>query len=110
MTFRSRIINNPKTINKMASKKSLKKDINYLVDEVVGTCLMHQSLQKEKNDQEFENIIENIIIFREEMIEKANNPELTEDCKSLRLYYRNLKEEIINHVNQVFENLSNTKE
>ncbi len=94
----------------MASIKSLKKDINYLVDEAVGTCLMHQSLQKGGNDQEFENFIESTLVFKEEMIKKANNPELTEDCKTLRSYYRNLKEEIVNHVNQVFENLSKTKE
>lgn len=94
----------------MASKKNLKKDISFLVDEVVGTCLMRMSAQEQKDQSEIENIIEEMIIFKEEMINKVNNPELSEEHKSLRAYYRAMREQIINHINEVFEKLNDHKE
>ncbi len=94
----------------MASKKNLKKDISFLVDEVLGTCLIRLSVQEQKDQTEIENIIEEMLIFKEEMINKVNNPELAEEHKSLRSYYRALREELINHINKVFEKLNDHKE
>ena len=94
----------------MASKKNLKKDINYLIDEVVGTCLMHQALNKGKNEKELEEIINEMLIFREELMEKARNPKPTEADKRLRNYYGNLYSDLLKKVNDTFDKLNEMTE
>ncbi len=94
----------------MASKKNLKKDINFLTDEVIGTCLMHQALNKGKKDNELDEIINETLIFREELIEKVNNPKPTDANKNLRSYYRNLYSELLKKVNDTFDKLNEITE
>ncbi len=91
----------------MASKKTLKKDINFLVDEVVGTCLMRQEMHhNDKKEQEaMDEKIKEMLRFREEMITKVNNPENKENTKTLRSYYHDLYEELLDKVNGVFDEL-----
>ena len=95
----------------MASKKTLKKDINFLVDEVVGTCLMRQEMHpNDKKEQEkMDEKIKDILLFREEMITKVNNPENRENATTLRSYYSNLYEELLGKINGVFEELGSTE-
>lgn len=90
----------------MASKKNLKKDINFLVEEAISTCLVHQELQQDKTNENLNELIEEILIFREEMIKKANNPELNDNHKSLRAYYNHLNEHLVKHINEVFEKIN----
>lgn len=94
----------------MASKKNLKKDINFLIDEVIGTCLIRQSIQTGKQEKELDDIMNEMLIFRDEMIEKVNNPQLTEADKNLRTYYRNLYGELIKKVNDTFDKLNEMTE
>lgn len=94
----------------MASKKNLKKDINFLIDEVIGTCLMHQALNKGKKENELDEIINEMLIFREELIEKVNNPKPTEEDKTLRIHYRNLYSDLLKKVNDTFDKLNEITE
>lgn len=91
----------------MASKKTLKKDINFLVDEVVGTCLMRQEMHPndKKEQEEMDEKIKDMLHFHEEMITKVNKPEIKENSKTLKSYYRDLYEELLDKVNGVFDEL-----
>lgn len=90
----------------MASKKNFKKDINFLIDEVVGTCLMHQTLNKGKKDKELDEIINEMLIYREELLEKVNNPKMEEAEKTVRTYYRSLYSDLLKKVNDTFDKLN----
>jgi hypothetical protein len=92
----------------MPSKKDLKKDINYLVDEVIGTCLLHQYTQGKDKQEELDGMINEMIGFREQMLKKVNSPE-TKDGK-LRAYYRSLYDELLEKVNAAFEKLGGSAE
>ena len=94
----------------MASKKNLKKDIIFLVDEVLGTCLMRKDLEDKKHQEEIDNLIAEMLIFREEIIEKVNNPKLTDAHKNLRTYYRSVYQELIRKVNESFDKLNSLTE
>ncbi len=94
----------------MASKKNLKKDINFLIDEVIGTCLMRQAIQKGKQEKEMDETVNEMLIFREEMLEKVNNPKLTDADKNLRTYYRSLYSELLKKVNETFDKLNEMTE
>lgn len=91
----------------MASKKTLKKDINFLVDEVVGTCLMRQEMHPndKKEEEKMDEKIKDMLHFREEMITKVNKPEIKENSRTLKSYYHDLYEELLDKVNGVFDEL-----
>ncbi len=91
----------------MASKKNLKKDINYLIDEVIGTSLMHQSSKDEKIQAQMDKLIKEMLVFREELVEKVNQPDVDPPKgKKLKAYYRDLYSELLTRVNDAFEQLN----
>lgn len=90
----------------MASIKNLKKDINYLVDEVIGICLLHQYTRGTENNDELESLINEMVAYREELINKVNNPEVKDGKKKLKSYYRALFDELLEKVNKAFEKLN----
>ena len=94
----------------MASIKNLKKDINYLVDEVIGICLLHQYTRGEENRQELEELITEMVEYRDQLINKVNNPELNEKKKGLKSYYRALFNDLLNKVNKAFDKLNTVTE
>lgn len=89
----------------MASIKNLKKDLNYLIDEVIGTCMIHQYTQQDKHE-ELDQIINEMIEFRENMIFRINNPGVNGDGNSLRNFYRSLFDELLEKVNGAFDKLN----
>ena len=94
----------------MASIKNLKKDINYLIDEVIGTCLLHQYTRGPENQDELESLINEMVEFREELINKINNPDIKDDKKKLKNYYRSLFDELLAKVNSAFETINTVSE
>ena len=90
----------------MASIKNLKKDINYLVDEVIGICLLHQYTRGPEGQDELENLINEMVTYREELINRVNNPETEDGKKKLKNYYRTLFDELLEKVNKAFETLN----
>lgn len=94
----------------MASKKNLKKDINFLADDIAGTCMMHQSIGNSKNKEELDQIIEEIILFRDEIIKKINEPELPESSKNLRTYYREIYQQFLKKVDETYDKINSLTE
>lgn len=90
----------------MASIKNLKKDINYLVDEVIGICLLHQYTRGEENSQELEELINEMVEYRDQLINKVNNPEVKNGKKVLKSYYRTLFDDLLKKVNAAFDKLN----
>lgn len=89
----------------MASIKNLKKDINFLVDEVIGVCLLHQHTRSDKPLSELDEMILEMDNYREELIKRVNNPDEA-GSKNLRAYYRSLFDELLEKVNGAFDKLN----
>jgi hypothetical protein len=90
----------------MASIRRIKKDLSYLVDEVIGTAIVTRYTQPNKHE-EIDAIIEDIDDFYEGMIMKINNPGVGEG-ESKKKYFRKLYDELLEKVNLAFENLNET--
>jgi len=89
----------------MASIKNLKKDINFLIDEVIGTCLIHQ-FTRQGNSEELDAIIFEMVEFRESLISRINNPDLNGSAEGLKNFYKLLLDELLEKVNNTFDRLN----
>lgn len=91
----------------MASKRELKKDVNFLMDEVLGTCLVHYHLKKDDEDakQIINQVMEEIVEFRNDVIYKVNHPADELKGKSLKGWYSGLLSDMIEKTDQSFEKL-----
>ena len=91
---------------KMASIKNLKKDINYLVDEVIGIALLHQYTREPEKRNELEELINEMVTYRDHLINKVNNPDVKDSRRALKSYYRSLFNDLLEKVNSAFEKLN----
>ncbi len=91
----------------MASKKDLKKDIHFLVEEVIGTYVLHQEMQdgKGKTTEDLDKEILEMLEFREEMLDRVNQAAANKGDQTIKQYYRSLYQEMMEKVNGMFEKL-----
>lgn len=92
----------------MASIKDLKKDINFLTDEVIGTCFLNQYIHRNNPEkkEEIEKVINDMVDLRNDIVYKANHPTQVADGKKMKVYFRELYDEMLEKVDQAFEKLS----
>lgn len=84
----------------------LKKDLNYLVDEVAGTCLMKHSMDQGLTEQATDALITETLDFRDEMIQRINQPPAeSSKGKELKKYYHSLRKEIMEKVDGLFDKI-----
>ncbi len=84
----------------------LKKDLNYLVDEVAGTSLMKQSMDQSVTEEATSELIMEVLEFRDEMIQKINQPPAeSSKGKELKKYYLALRKEIMEKVDGLFDKI-----
>lgn len=51
-----------------------------------------------------------MLLFREDILARVNNPKLSDEHKTLRSYYNALNEELLQRVNEVFDKLQTETE
>lgn len=67
----------------MASKRTIKKDLNYMVFDIWDECFIAMDLDK-KNTEAAEQLIEDAADFQDEMLEKINAAKSKADFKVIR--------------------------
>jgi hypothetical protein len=90
----------------MASVRELKKDIDYLVFEVVSDCLIYANLHDDDNSQKISEIIEDAIDLRNDLIARVNQPDSKENPKAVKLHYKTIRKDLFAGVDKMFGSLS----
>ncbi len=90
----------------MASIRNIKKDIDFLVDEVISDSLLCLSIQPDKGKDKFIEIINQTVEMRNNLISKVNNPPKTEKKSETKAYYKGIYNELLTTTDQSFEKLS----
>lgn len=90
----------------MASVRQIKKDIDYLVGEVISDCYTYLYLSENKNRDEVVEIMEDLVSKRNEFFHRANNPEKGADRKQTRKHYREIYKDLLVTVDGSFTKLS----
>lgn len=90
----------------MASVRNLKKDIDYLVFEVISDCFAYSEIHPETNNDEVSSIINDAVNLRNDLIARVNNPDGKDNRKILKSYYKDVEKDLLTGVDSLFERLS----
>ncbi len=89
----------------MASRKRLKKDIDYLCYEVLSDCYNYNYLHPENKEQVME-IVKDTIVARNQLIARVNHPDAKNDPKKVKVYYKAVFNDLLKAVDNGFTRLS----
>jgi hypothetical protein len=90
----------------MASVRELKKDIDYLVFEVISDCLLYSDVNPDENTDAVTSIIEDAVNFRNDLIARVNNPDGKDNAKIVKAYYKKVEKDLLTGVDKLFDRLS----
>lgn len=89
----------------MASIKNLKKDVDAVIFELVSDCYTYKFLFPDKNNEKVEQLINETLVLRNNLISKINNPK-GDDSKAIKKYYKTIYDELFKSADEGFNNLS----
>lgn len=90
----------------MASRRDLKKDINWITEEVIGDCLLFLDIHQDHDKEPVANIINTMIEKRNELVSKVNHQDKSEGRKETKEKYKSIAKDLIDTANTCFEELS----
>jgi hypothetical protein len=90
----------------MANRRNLKKDINWLTEEVISDCLIHMDFNKLKDEKPLAEIINTIINKRNELFSRINQPTSNIARGEVKKMYNQMVKEMFETTNDCFEKLS----
>jgi hypothetical protein len=90
----------------MASVRELKKDIDYLIFEVISDCFVYSNLHPDNKTDELTDLISDAVEFRNDLIARVNNPDGKDNPKIVKAYYKSVEKDLITEVDKLFERLS----
>jgi len=89
----------------MASRRRLKKDIDFLSFEVISDCYNYNYLHPGKGEQVIE-IVKDTIVSRNQLIARVNHPDGKDNPKLVKAYYKSVYTELFANVDESFKKLS----
>jgi hypothetical protein len=89
----------------MASKKNLKKDIDYLITDVMFDCYACMEEHPEKDFSAYEEIINEIIIVKEDLLERINHFDKSVHGNS-HTYFVGIKKDLITSITEAYDKLT----
>lgn len=89
----------------MASRRKLKKDIDFLTFEVISDCYNHIYLHSE-NEEKVIDIIKETVANRNSLVARVNHPDGKNNPKLVKTYYKSIFNDLISNIDTSFTNLS----
>ncbi len=86
----------------MASRRELKKDIKYLVSDVIEECYGFMAYHPKADQIEASKLINEAVDFHDEMIDRVNHPDGKDNAKIVRVYYKTLRVNIYGKIAELF--------
>lgn len=89
----------------MAKRRTLKREIDYLVGELVSDCSLYAYLHEGK-ENEVVDIINGVLLKKQEIFSKINLSTSEMNGKAVKEMYKSLIAETLSEVNSGYEKLS----
>ncbi len=90
----------------MANKREIKKDVDFLVGEVISDCYTFLLINGEKNRDNVIEIIGSIVEKRNDLINRVNNQDKTFDTKQVKAHYKAINNDLLAAIDESFTKLS----
>ena len=82
----------------MASRRALKKDINYLYSELLTECFKLSIISPKENHDKLEVLFNKIFLSSNDFIIRAGKPDGKDNPKLVKAYYKKLGQDLLNDV------------
>ncbi len=79
----------------MASRKSLKKDIQFLADDLFTNSYLKQVLFDNVDQQKLAEVIVKSVDFRNQFMARINHPDGKSNPKLVKTYYQKIRKEMM---------------
>jgi len=89
----------------MTSRRRIKKEIDYVVSDLILDCLTYTHLYKKPDDEEALQIVQGTLMLRNELRDLANHPEKKSESESVKSHYDNIAKTLIGGVEEGYEKL-----
>jgi hypothetical protein len=94
----------------MANIRNLKKDIAFLVSEVISDSQLFILLHPKQNTEAAYSIIEDAVEMYNNMLHRANHPNGKDNPKLVKQHYKALSDDLLKQTNSLFERVSKLKD
>jgi hypothetical protein len=94
----------------MASIRQLKKDIDYLVSQVVVDCFLYNRFFEGAREEASHEIMEEILGLGGELRKRMNQPGKINDPKALRNHYRMIGQDLLTGCDKAYHKLGKLME
>ena len=84
----------------MTSRRRLKKEIDYVVSDLILDCFTYTSLYQKPNDAQALEIIQESLTLRNELRDLANHPEKIDKSESKKSFYDNIANTLVGGVEE----------
>lgn len=82
----------------MTSRRRLKKEIDYVVSDLILDCVTYANLYQKPNDKEALLIVQETLELRNKLRNQANHPEQKDNSETSKNYYDNIAKTLIEGV------------
>ena len=89
----------------MASTRQVKKDIDFLVSEVIADSYLAIYFHPEQRDGII-SVIQEAVNLRNNLFERVNNPDEKNNASLVKKHFRHVREEMFTTVEELFSKLS----
>jgi hypothetical protein len=90
----------------MANKREIKKDIDYLVGEVISDSYTYLLIHGEKNRDKVIEIIGAVVEKRNDLISRVNNSDKKFDSKQVKAHFKQINADLLAAIDDSFSKLS----
>lgn len=89
----------------MASRQRLKKEIDYMVSDLILDCFTYTSMYQKPDDEEAMKIVQDILVIRNNLRDQVNHPEKKDKSQTVKNYFDNIAQTLIGGVDEGYEKL-----
>ena len=89
----------------MTTRRRLKKEIDYVVSDLILDCMTYANLYQKPNDQEALQVVQETMEMRNQLRNMANHPEQKDNSESAKTYYDNIAKTLVEEVDKGYGKL-----
>jgi len=89
----------------MASRQRLKKEIDYVVSDLILDCFTFNNLQQKPDDEVVLQIVQDTLTLRNKLRNQVNHPESRDASQTVKSYFDNIAKVLIDTVEESYVKL-----